>query len=180
MHGISIINPIDNAHFICYRQRRSSRCFCSIHIYDRGGLPLHTTPRSLDQPILLPYCEIPLSISEQIFTASLNMSLSYSIQISFYQLRFHCLYKSSMQQYMFKKIEFLQVFFSYFIYRGLVSEVKVEMAAPAKTILRRFRRSGVLKELSKVTSLNFARAAHFTYVPDTPPAVYGRINLILM
>lgn len=55
------------------------------------------------------------------------------------------------------------------------------MAAPAKTILRRFRRSGVLKELSKVTSLNFTRAAHFTYVPDTPPAVYGdttRMNLV--
>lgn len=77
-------------------------------------------------------------------------------------------------------MNFFRFFFSYFIYRGLVRKVKVEMAAPAKTMLRRFRRTGVLKELSKVTSLNFARAAHFTYVPDTPPAVYGMINLILM
>lgn len=80
---------------------------------------------------------------------------------------------------MYSNFKLLPFFFNY-IYRGAVSKVKVEMAAPAKTILRRFRRSGVLKELSKVTSLNFTRAAHFTYVPDTPPAVYGKINVILM
>lgn len=54
------------------------------------------------------------------------------------------------------------------------------MAAPAKTILRRFRRSGILREVSKVTTLNSARAAHFTYVPDTPPAVYGKKWVILI
>ncbi|XP_048771479.2 2-oxoisovalerate dehydrogenase subunit beta, mitochondrial-like [Ostrea edulis] len=55
------------------------------------------------------------------------------------------------------------------------------MAAPAKTILRGFRRCGVLKGASRVTSLNIARAAHFTYVPDTPPTAYGdttRMNLV--
>lgn len=49
------------------------------------------------------------------------------------------------------------------------------MAAPAKTILRGFRRCGVLKGASRVTSLNLARAAHFTYVPDTPPTAYGEM-----
>ncbi|XP_061193592.1 2-oxoisovalerate dehydrogenase subunit beta, mitochondrial-like [Saccostrea echinata] len=55
------------------------------------------------------------------------------------------------------------------------------MAASVKTILRGLRRCTVLEGVSRQTDLNFARSAHFTYVPDTPSAVYGdttRMNLV--